>query len=186
MPRKRPFRLYANRRSSSIPTELPHTAATLTRVPCRQAKQLIGERDDKIRKLEAQLSSMGTDGDSLEASLLDSESQLAELRAQCASLSQRTEKAESRMNEELLARKKERKRAEKAEQRGKDLEEKVKAYEAKLQKAADGMGMMRTIAKIRNLDDETCAVGFDAVGERTLGEVSKSSGKRGAGRPRQR
>ena len=90
------------------------------------------------------------------------------------------------MNEELLARKKERKRAEKAEQRVKDLEDKLKAYEEKLQKAADGMGMMRTIAKIRNLDDGDCAVGFDAVGERSLAEVSKTTGKRGAGRPRQR
>ena len=63
--------------------------------------------------------------------------------------------------------------------------EETPAYESlpdvlPLLQVKDGMGMMRTIAKIRNLHDGERAVGFDAGGERTLGAATKS-GRRGSG-----
>jgi len=150
----------------------------------QQAKSLLAEKDEKIRKMGGHVEKAREECESLEGELQDAQMQQGELRSQCAALSGRTEKAEARMNEELLARKKERKRAEKAEARIKELEAQCEAMSGNLQKAKEGMGMMRTIAKIRNLDDETCAVGFDAVGEKTMATMTKATGKRGAGRPR--
>jgi len=90
----------------------------------------------------------------------------------------RIEKAEARMNEEALARKKEAKRAKQAEEKAKRLDHEVKEMKSNLQAAKDGMGMMRTIAKIRNLDDGELPVGFDAVGERTLDAQGKGKAPR--------
>jgi len=146
----------------------------------RQAKSVIKDREDKVRSLEGETDHQKREIESLEQEVQESQAAQGELRSQCAALATRTEKAEGRMQEELANRKKERKRAERAEQKVKELEAALAALQDNLQKAKDGMGMMRTIAKIR-ADDGQCPVGFDAVGERTLDAVSKSKGRRGSG-----
>eukprot|EP00656_Telonema_subtile_P014974 TRINITY_DN1775_c0_g1_i8.p1 TRINITY_DN1775_c0_g1~~TRINITY_DN1775_c0_g1_i8.p1 ORF type:complete len:117 (+),score=36.58 TRINITY_DN1775_c0_g1_i8:110-460(+) len=108
----------------------------------------------------------------------------AEMRDSNDGLQLRIEKAEARMNEEALARKKEAKRAKEAEARCGRLQGEITALKENLQSAQDGMGMMRTIAKIRNLDDGELPVGFDAVGERTIKDnKGKKTGRRRGSKP---
>lgn len=149
----------------------------------RQIKAKLKETEAHIRSLEAELGKYKQHNEELEAEIQRGGYAQGELRSQCAALAQRTEKAEVRMNEELGARKKERKRADKADARIKELEAALSSLTGDLQKAKDGMGMMRTIAKIRDHDKDQIAVGFDAVGERTLDAVGKLN-RRGAGRKR--
>jgi len=145
-----------------------------------QIKQRLEQAERVQRKSDARNTDLEQKCERLMRDLQQAQGMGAQQAQSNEGLLARLEKAEARMNEEALQRKKEAKRAKEAEARAKRLDAEVKALEGSLKTAQDGMGMMRTIAKIRNLDDETLPVGFDAVGERTLSE--NGAGKRKAGR----
>lgn len=145
-----------------------------------QVKEQLGRAEARSRKADARIAELEKQCNGQLKEMKTANGLKAEMRDSNDALQLRIEKAETRMNEEALARKKEAKRAKEAESRVKRLEAEIEALKANLQSAQDGMGMMRTIAKIRNLDDGDLPVGFDAVGERTLKEnkAGKKAGRR--------
>jgi len=143
-----------------------------------QVKERLQAMESRIKKAEAKAADKEQESDKLRRALEQSKEQSNTLRRENEGLMLRIEKAEARMNEEALARKKEAKRAKQAEDKAKRLDHELKEMKNNLQAAKDGMGMMRTIAKIRNLDDGELPVGFDAVGERTLDAQGKGKAPR--------
>eukprot|EP00656_Telonema_subtile_P014971 TRINITY_DN1775_c0_g1_i3.p1 TRINITY_DN1775_c0_g1~~TRINITY_DN1775_c0_g1_i3.p1 ORF type:complete len:260 (+),score=91.51 TRINITY_DN1775_c0_g1_i3:891-1670(+) len=149
-----------------------------------QVKEQLGRAEGRMRKADARIAELEAQCNVQLREMKHAQGFKAEMRDSNDGLQLRIEKAEARMNEEALARKKEAKRAKEAEARCGRLQGEITALKENLQSAQDGMGMMRTIAKIRNLDDGELPVGFDAVGERTIKDnKGKKTGRRRGSKP---
>eukprot|EP00658_Telonema_sp_P-2_P010071 TRINITY_DN13785_c0_g1_i1.p1 TRINITY_DN13785_c0_g1~~TRINITY_DN13785_c0_g1_i1.p1 ORF type:complete len:457 (-),score=172.38 TRINITY_DN13785_c0_g1_i1:436-1806(-) len=147
-----------------------------------QVKEKLGQAEGRMRKSDARIAELEKQCEGQAKQLRTAKGSTVEMRDTIAGLEERLAKAEAKMNEEAVLRKREAKRAKDAESRSRRLEGKIQELEGSLKSVEDGMGMMRTIAKIRNLEDGELPVGFDAVGERTMG--LNKGGKAKSGRRR--